>query len=322
MNEFWLAPVLTRWQSMMAKGIKPQAVVIQGVPGMGKKALTEQVMANMLCSQSDTQACGECQSCRLLNAGHHPDVHRVVAEKDIIKVDQIRQLTTFFASTPHCSQHKLAVIYDAHLMNTSAANALLKVLEEPPATGTLFLLTDAKHRLLPTIRSRCIGLDVTLDQQSESQVVDWLKQLGHEENHIRLALPLVDFVPLAAQSIIANEELNAFLTFLDDLLSVLKNQAHVTQIASQWSEALNMDVLLMWQRWLLLVLKHGNNPSIMGPWQNNEFILWLNSQPQSVDLLITMHDLLMDFVLNFNTQIKRQLMLESMLISLMERKQV
>lgn len=321
MNEFWLEPVLGRWQNMIAKGIKPQAVVVQGVPGMGKKALTEHVMAAMLCSHSDTEACGHCQNCRLLAAGHHPDVMRVSPDKDIIKVDQIRQLTAFYTSTPHCSQHKLALISDAHLMNTSAANALLKVLEEPPVTGTLFLLTDAKHRLLPTIRSRCIGLDVTLDKQATSQMVDWLKQMGHDEAHIKMALPLVDFVPLAAQSIIANDDLGTFMAWLQDLLKVLNNQAHVTQIANQWSDGLNREVLLMWQRWLLFVLKHGRNSEFMGPWQKHEFILWLNSQPQSVDLLIGMNDLLMDFVLNFNTQVKRQLMLESMLISLLKIKQ-
>ena len=151
---FWLNDAKNAWQGMIDKGIKPQAVIINGTAGVGKKALVSGIVPVMLCAKSDQAACGECQSCRLNQAGHHPDVLTVVPENNVVKVGMIRQLTEFFVSTPHCSKHKIAVIHQAHLMNNSAANALLKVLEEPPSNVVFIILTTSKSSILPTIYSR------------------------------------------------------------------------------------------------------------------------------------------------------------------------
>ena len=73
----------------------------------------------------------------------------------VIKIDAIRKLTQFAVQTPQISGRKVACIVDAHLMNNNSANALLKVLEEPPKNTLFILVSNNKQSILPTILSRC-----------------------------------------------------------------------------------------------------------------------------------------------------------------------
>ena len=98
---------------------------------------------------------------RLVTAQSHPDL--LVLERPVeggktkksISVDQARELPEFFSKSPSQARYRVAIIDAADDLNLNAANALLKVLEEPPERGVLFLVTHAAGRLLPTIRSRC-----------------------------------------------------------------------------------------------------------------------------------------------------------------------
>jgi DNA polymerase III subunit delta' len=98
---------------------------------------------------------------QLISAQSHPDL--LVLErlteggktKKSISVDQARDLPEFFSKSPSRAPYRVAIIDAADDLNPNAANALLKVLEEPPERGVLFLVTHAPGRLLPTIRSRC-----------------------------------------------------------------------------------------------------------------------------------------------------------------------
>ncbi len=98
---------------------------------------------------------------RLISAQSHPDLlvlERAVENgkvKKSISVDQARELPEFFAKSPSVAQYRVAIIDAADDLNLNAANALLKVLEEPPERGVLFLIAHAPGRLLATIRSRC-----------------------------------------------------------------------------------------------------------------------------------------------------------------------
>jgi DNA polymerase-3 subunit delta' len=107
---------------------------------------------------------------KLVEAGSHPDMRRLerlVSEKTgnlarNISVDQIRELGEFLALTPALSPWRVVIIDTADELETSGANALLKILEEPPANTIFFLVSHAPGRLLPTIRSRCRRLDLQL----------------------------------------------------------------------------------------------------------------------------------------------------------------
>ena len=104
---------------------------------------------------------------KLVEAGSHPDMRwleRLVNEKTgnlarNISVDQVRQLGEFMSMTAALSPWRVAVIDTVDELETSGANALLKILEEPPANTLFFLVSHAPGRLLPTIRSRCRRLD-------------------------------------------------------------------------------------------------------------------------------------------------------------------
>lgn len=118
---------------------------------------------------------------KLVEAGSHPDfrwLKRLVNEKTgnlarNISVDQIRELGEFLALTPALSPWRVAVIDTADDLETSGANALLKILEEPPANTLFFLVSNAPGRLLPTIRSRCRRLDFQkLDDDAMTSILE------------------------------------------------------------------------------------------------------------------------------------------------------
>ncbi|NUQ16955.1 MAG: DNA polymerase III subunit delta' [Sphingomonas sp.] len=118
---------------------------------------------------------------KLVEAGSHPDMRRLerlVNEKTAnlarnISVDQVRELGEFLSLTPALSPWRVAIIDTVDDLETSGANALLKILEEPPANMLFFLVSHAPGRLLPTIRSRCRRLDFQrLDDDAMTSILE------------------------------------------------------------------------------------------------------------------------------------------------------
>src|ERR1700685_3216060 len=108
-----------------------------------------------------TDCCDECLSCRKIENGTHADIHwaRPESKSRIITVEQTRELMREIQLKPTEAEHKVAVIASADRLNTQAANALLKTLEEPPANSVLILLSTEPQRILETILSRCLRLN-------------------------------------------------------------------------------------------------------------------------------------------------------------------
>lgn len=105
--------------------------------------------------ESEADACGECRSCRKISAGLHPDVMTVMASGATIRIEQIRGLCDTLRLKPFEARVRVAWIAGADAMTPAAANALLKILEEPPPRTILILTAAQSGRLLPTIASRC-----------------------------------------------------------------------------------------------------------------------------------------------------------------------
>ncbi len=99
--------------------------------------------------------CGTCNNCQRIQNQEHPDVLTIEPEGQTIKVDQIRRLQTEFSRSGYESRKKVFLVKEAEKMNSSAANSLLKFLEEPPGEFLAILETDSVGRILPTIQSRC-----------------------------------------------------------------------------------------------------------------------------------------------------------------------
>ena len=134
---------------------------------------------------------------KLVEAGSHPDMRhlvRLVNEKTgnlnrNIKVDQVRELGEFLSMTPALSPWRVAVIDTIDELEASGANALLKMLEEPPPNTLFFLVSHAPGRLLPTIRSRCRTLNFNaLDDDAMASILDLRTELSAPERDKVIAM--------------------------------------------------------------------------------------------------------------------------------------
>lgn len=140
---------------------------------------------------------------QLVSAQSHPDLlvmERLVEggkQKKTISVDQARDLPGFFAKSPSQAQYRVAIIDAADDLNINAANALLKILEEPPERGVLLLVTHAPGRLLATIRSRCrrLSFPIWTPDQLETLVRN---RTGVDPDDARLAADMAGGSPGAA----------------------------------------------------------------------------------------------------------------------------
>lgn len=127
------------------------AWLFTGPPGSGRSNLARAFAAALLCDQ---KGCGQCQSCKLVMAGGHPDVAILATERVVISIEEIRNLvnTSMMGST--MGRYKIMIIEDADRMAERSSNVLLKSLEEPPARTIWMLCAPSEADLLPTIRSR------------------------------------------------------------------------------------------------------------------------------------------------------------------------
>ena len=196
----WQADIAGPW--LQRRERFAHAWLIHGLAGIGKRQFALAAAASLLCeTPQQGVACGHCSACTWVAAGNHPDLRRIrpdaVAvlegeetggEADLssaaarktpsrdIRVEQLRSLHDWFNTATHRGGWRVAVLYPAEALNVISANALLKVLEEPPA-NTVFLITaDAPDRLLPTLVSRCRRLPLPVP--SAQQCLPWLAEQG------------------------------------------------------------------------------------------------------------------------------------------------
>lgn len=167
------ARVKAALKRMLVSGRLPGALLFTGEEGIGKKLFALEVARALNCrTPKDHEACGVCSSCtRIAKLNYpqrddadewtqiiwtdHPDVGLVVAPKRVLRVEQMRQIEKEANFRPFEGKARVFLIDEADKLNDASANALLKVLEEPPRTSHLILITARPAMLLPTILSRC-----------------------------------------------------------------------------------------------------------------------------------------------------------------------
>jgi DNA polymerase-3 subunit delta' len=167
------ARVKAALKRMLVSGRLPGALLFTGEEGIGKKLFALEVARALNCrTPKDDEACGVCSSCtRIAKLNYpqrddadewtqiiwtdHADVGLVVAPRRVLRVEQMRQIEKEANFRPFEGKARVFLIDEADKLNDASANALLKVLEEPPRTSHLILITARPAMLLPTILSRC-----------------------------------------------------------------------------------------------------------------------------------------------------------------------
>lgn len=148
-------------RSSIHRGRISHFYLLSGPEGSGKKTLATLLAAAIHCKGSD-KPCLSCSACRKVLSGNHPDFITVDdPEKKTVPVELIRNARADMYVQPNESDKKIYLFPRAQDMGVPGQNALLKVLEEPPAYGVFVLLADNPEALLPTVRSRCTELTLT-----------------------------------------------------------------------------------------------------------------------------------------------------------------
>ncbi|MCE9678345.1 DNA polymerase III subunit delta' [Shewanella sp. AS1] len=246
----WHQGVIAQFSRQLSAGLQGHAYLVAMHQGYGALELTEQLAQSALCTEPTQQGgCGQCKSCHLFLAGNHPDYHKVEADGQQIKVDQIRQLCQELSSTAQQGGRRIAVIQHCERLNTAAANALLKTLEEPGRETLLFLQTDTPSRLMSTISSRCQRLHFQLP--STAEILQWLQQQYPLEHDVTWCLSTVGG-PVELLSALESKRYEQLVQLRKDWIQSLSsghlcaNLTHVDQ--KQVSDALKVLFLVLKQK--------------------------------------------------------------------------
>jgi len=166
----WFDAACAVVNTAFAAGRLAHGILIHEDPGAGGLELARWIAQRVNCSDASRAPCGECQSCKWIAAGQHPDVTPLSPEGESsqILIQAVRDLAADLALTAHGRGYKVAIVWPAEAMNVFAANALLKTLEEPPARTLVLLVASQPSRLLPTLRSRCSRLRLTGPSRREA----------------------------------------------------------------------------------------------------------------------------------------------------------
>jgi len=273
----WLT---SAWDQLQAQRERlPHALLIYGPPHIGKRELAEHFAQSLLCETpaQGGHPCGQCQACNWFRDGNHPDYRAVLPEvlqpadaetgeagdgeggaksktpSKEIKIEQIRNLDTFFGIGTHRGGAKVVLLYPADALNQASGNALLKTLEEP-SPGTVFLLvTGHLDRLLPTIKSRAAKFAVA--PPTEAQSLAWLQSQGVAD--AQMVLAEAGGAPLAALHRAEDDVAEHLRRTLLDALSGPRNIDPIA-VAEKCDKA-GAELLTLWlTQWVSDLILHRN----------------------------------------------------------------
>ena len=203
------------------------AWIFTGPPGSGRSSAAIAFAQALVCKEN---GCGTCNECITAKSGAHPDIEILKSEGLSIKIDEIRELLTRTAWAPSMGGWRVVVMEDADRLTESAANALLKAIEEPGLRTVWLLCAPTLHDILPTIRSRC--RHIQLHTPSNSDVAQFLIS-KHQ-----IAPKMADFAARVSQGHIGrarhlatNEEVR------NRRSAILSIPSHLNSVASAYAAA-------------------------------------------------------------------------------------
>ncbi|WP_070967551.1 DNA polymerase III subunit delta' [Vibrio sonorensis] len=241
----WLQQEWRHWQQRVGSGRFPNANLVVAPKGLGAHDLVQHLVAVLLCEDQSTSACGFCHSCQLVESGNHPDYHLIAPEKEGkgIGVDQIRQINRIAMESSQLFGPRVILIEPAENMNTSASNALLKTLEEPPENCIFILRTAAANKLLPTIVSRC--QQWLIRTPNTETTMQWLADKGHAKVP-SYVLTLNHGAPLEAETFLSEGKMKQYEQAEQALIHFLAASEQVSEVYKKLDVEGNESLRWIW----------------------------------------------------------------------------
>lgn len=233
--------------------------------------------------------------------------------KSVISVDQVRALAATIVNYAHGSI-KVVLVTPAHAMNLSAANALLKSLEEPPS-DTVFILVSSRPDQLPaTIRSRCSRVDFRVPPRELA--LSWLASRT-EDPRLETALDAAAGAPLRAEEFLTSGYLDARAEVVRDIQSILAHRAVVAEIPARWKDLGIVTALQIFQGFLGDLIKTAfvqHPPGLANP----DCLDWLQQTSKSINLerAFTLSKRIGSYLRDSNSPLDKNLVLEDYLLDL------
>jgi DNA polymerase III subunit delta' len=165
----------------------PSTALFHGPKCIGKSLVAEEMARSLLCEKSEVfGGCSDCPACRLLEAGNHPDYHRIqVEDKENFSLQVLKDLLYSLALRPYLGKGRVIVLDGSEYLSTAASNTLLKSLEEPRPNTHFILLSSSPSRIPPTVLSRCQAFFFgKLSPSDLAEVISSLPDISAEERHL------------------------------------------------------------------------------------------------------------------------------------------
>lgn len=169
-------------KNAIASGKLAHAYLFCGPRGVGKTTCARIFAKTINCTNPNAngEACNECESCRAFDEGRSLNIHELDAASNN-SVEDIRELIQQVQIPPQTGRYKVFIIDEVHMLSTAAFNAFLKTLEEPPSYVIFVMATTEKHKILPTILSRCQVYDFA--RMTIQNTVDHLRYVAQKEGY-------------------------------------------------------------------------------------------------------------------------------------------
>lgn len=315
----WQQPIWQHLRGYIEQQRIPQALLLTGVQGLGKRQLADVYAAALLCNKptSDGLACGQCSACKLLEAQTHPDYISIAPDEPgkAIGIDRIRRLIVNLALKPQFDAYRMVIFEPADALNTASANAFLKCLEEPTERTCFILISEQPAKLPATIRSRCQKIHCECPDPKSAG--DWLVQQGVNGDS-RTLLTMAQGAPLLAKYYGEQDFIRIRQESFDAWLKIAQGKSNLLAVAEQWQkqEIVDLHVLMTWLiSWLTDIVKlaHGADPDGLS---NPDFKKPLQAFAERLELkaLYRYYDTVLSSRAQLATQLNKQLLTERLLI--------